>query len=109
MTTRISYETARKLKEFLGESAPEPMDDKYFIAHSSGKIENCNGKLFTPIHGEQYFPRYSLHDLLSKPFCEALENIGVRLFSHTIVLRLSNMYYDGGLPAVERSLMEMMK
>lgn len=28
MTTHISYETAKRLKEFLGESVPEPIDKR---------------------------------------------------------------------------------
>ena len=102
--THTSYKVSKRLKEFLGESAPEPMDKGVWIRGRTKPV-------FPPyafVTGEALYPAYQLHDLLSKPFCEALENIGVRLFSHTIVLRLSNMYYDGGLPAVEKALCEMM-
>lgn len=116
--THTSYEVSKRLKEFLGGSAPKPMKLQFWnIVHIIGntlhdkRIIHWNDRV--EVWGikshHKMFPAYQLHDLLSKPFCEAMENKGVKLFSHTVALRLTGMYYDGGIPAVEKALMEMMK
>lgn len=112
--THITYECAKRLKEFLGESAPEPMGRTYYWMSVEGvldygpDLEHCECKC-------EKVNRYALHDLLSKPFCEAFSAAmerkpGVLLFKATHVFtRCARPYYDGGLPAVEKALMEMME
>ena len=94
--THISYKTAKALKDFLQESAPEPIDGIYI------KVGVCS-------NGPSY-PRYALHDLLSKPFCEAFEaKVEWRWpASLPIYEKLCDEYYESGLPAVEAELMRMM-
>lgn len=124
MTTHLSYKVSKKLKEFLGESAPEPMD---------GKAWN-KGRFMDNSHGPEYIgpnvgngenlsfyslaPAYQLHDVLSKPFCKAFIkerfarglNYEAAAWELTGYLeRMINEYYKGGLPAVEKALEEMMK
>lgn len=110
--THITYKTAKMLKEFLGESAPEPMN---------GKCYGHDGKIFHTLAGYPHtlFPTYQLHDLLSKPFCEAMikagkEKQGISEDMATDVLadwstEIGYAYFNGGLPAVEKALMEMME
>ena len=104
MTTHISYETARKLKDFLKESAPEPMDIMYV------------SRTYQPF--ASYYA-YQLHDLLSKPFCEAFVKAGkvkfgfdedeVTDFIADWSTEIAYAFWNGGLPAVEKTLCEMME
>lgn len=115
MNTHISYETAKKLKEFLGVSAPEPIAELKWWRRPikwTGKAElseftNC-------VEFFDAAPAYQLHDLLGKPFCDAFcvktgesdwDGIGVYGLCH----KLADQYLNGGLPAVEKALEEMMK
>lgn len=103
--THTSYEVSKRLKEFLGESAPKPMSQSY--SYDKG--------------GHKTYPkytRYQLHDLLSKPFCEAFRDKvflsdSVRFkdlwTSREMGQILAMHYFDGGLPAVEKALMKMME
>ena len=116
--THISYEVSKRLKEFLGESAPEPIGEEWYFylgcaVESPRIIPNKNaGKVGYP-------PAYQLHDLLSKPFCEAMLKEGIRTqhISQTEYEEikedwagtLADVYFNGGLPAVEKALMEMME
>ena len=100
MTTYISYKTAKMLKEFLGEGAPEPMDDiNWWI---NDEITNI--------------PKYSLHDLLSRPFCEALarkNKVMVKEWGMETTAKdhvgfsIAESYYNGGFPAVEKELLKI--
>ena len=106
--THITYKTAKRLKEFLGESAPEPMTHGYWCK-GCGQIQPygpCDGH-------DQYgaFPAYRLKDLLSKPFCEAMakNKSPLEWNEKGIYETICNHNYKGGLPAVEAALMEMMK
>lgn len=59
-------------------------------------------------------PAYQLHDLLSKPFCEAFINVlnydgEVTMSPKTLGEFLNIKYYDGGIEVVEKALMEMME
>jgi len=104
-----SYEVSARIKEFLGESAPEPLSEQWYT--SLGTIVN-NGLRLKP-------PAYQLHDLLSKLFTEAMfKKVGVVEMTDTdlgieddydVFLKISYAYYEGGLPVVERVLMEMME
>jgi len=108
--THTSYEFSKRLKAFLGEGAVEPMEDEYYdatkqIARVSGRIKH-----------EHHYPAYQLHDLLSKPFCEAFRDKvflsdSVRFkdlwTSREMGQILAMHYFDGGLPAVEACLMKM--
>ena len=115
MTTHISYETAKRLKEFLGDSAPEPIKGVF------GEIwlydPECpeDGILQGVSISAGDYPAYQLHDLLSKEFCEAMEekyeNGGERqgFNPSDLAHEITSKYYDGGLPAVEKALLEMME
>lgn len=108
----ITYETAKKLKAFLGESAP--LTNRYWYV----KTINNQIKLteWACDLGEVLLaPAYSLEDLLSKPFCEAMEKayekggknngFNPKDFAHEI----TNIYYNSGMEAVKRTLIEMME
>ena len=116
--THTSYEVSKKLKEFLGDSAPLPIAETYWrdsdpdfpVAIISGR--NIYGRT-----GNDYgdIPAYQLHDLLSKPFTEAISKVlypgevmdkyDEMEFAHTFL----NAYWDGGMFAVEKALLEMME
>lgn len=105
--THTSYEFSKRLKEFLGESAPEPISPWAYDA----KIKTKGPwKWHEEERRKTDFPAYQLHDLLSKPFCEAMNkrmkspswfNISTTIF-HAYVLH-------GGLPSVEKALTKMME
>lgn len=111
MTTHISYECAKKLKEFMGESAPEPMKSEM------GQIwiydSECpdDGMLQGVSMSAGDYPAYCLHDLLSKPFCEAMANKEKYGFirGQEMAGIISSAYYSAGIPAVEAELMKMME
>jgi hypothetical protein len=118
--THTCFDVSKKLKEFLGESAPAPMDGihAYYCkgcgTHGSYRIPKTE---MACCHDNNYnIPSYSLHDLLSKPFCEAFgKNLDgddwpmAKDDPELISKRFWAEYFDGGLSAVERALMEMMK
>jgi hypothetical protein len=92
--THITYATAKLLKEFLGISCPCPLDDNDWYGRD--------------VEGEAQYPSFQLHDLLSKPFFEAMEaKLGVKYNGELSMLGCR--YFDGGLPAVESALVEMME
>ena len=111
-----SYKVSKMLKEFLGESAPEPMKPKYWNPGSY----NLPGTL-SKFHNQNTdgFPAYQLHDLLSKPFLGAMfVKTGVVDMTETdmgiedawdISLKINLAYFDGGLPAVEAELIKLME
>lgn len=107
--THITHKTAKMLKEFLGKDAPEPMEKAWWIIYH-GKPEIFYGDY--GVHHDQ-FPAYQLHDLLSKPFCEAMAKAGTNVNGEygerRISRHLSEIYFDGGLPAVEKALIQMME
>lgn len=105
--THVSYEVSKKLKEFMGDSAPEPMD-RYpmYISGFGSRVTTDKAGNYTDM---EKYPAYQLHDLLSKPFCEAM--------AYCIGLNRTDVFDDivfaltswGGLPAVEKALLEMME
>lgn len=115
--THISYKVSKMLKEFLGESAPEPTDTAYWVTHQYTRDifmahKNDGAQV------DYIAPAYQLHDLLSKPFCEAMAKTKcMTLFADgscpwswgSYYDRLSMENKDGGLPAVEKALCEMME
>jgi hypothetical protein len=109
MRTHTSYEVSKRLKEFLGKEAPEPMGRKAYIT------ENINGKIGlstdTPT-GFDTVPAYRLEDLLSRPFCEAIwKKVRYRLngyYACDIKTALALAYYEGSMEAVEAALIKMM-
>jgi len=117
MRTYISYEVSKRLKEFLGESAPCPADNLFYCPTEFDKPGKAPAIIeeFEILDGYEGFPAYQLHDLLSKPFCEALAkrlpNSPIRYFNlfkaRTSSEILSENYYSGGLSAVEKELMKM--
>ena len=115
--THISYKTAKALKEFLGESAPKPIKDYLGAIHLYDPECESDGILQGVSVGDDDYPAYQLHDLLSKPFCEAMaKNLKKPLGMYcetdgagNISKNLHFMYYwHNGLPAVEKELMRMM-
>lgn len=123
MTTHISYKVSRALKELLGDSAPEPMGKEWYWWYENGvksgpnKGKKVRGpKSYKYVEGDDdgelyvCLPAYQLHDLLSKPFCEAMaKKAKDGVFTAEEQSRLLwAFYYDGGLPAVEAELMLMM-
>ncbi len=117
----ITYKTAKKLKEFLGESYPEPIVKQFWIYEYPNNAHDfpfvCDGKNFGK---KEKYPAYSLEDLLSKPFCEAMSKV-----RHTkelpalwceedtdgvfaVFYDIANAYHDGGMEAVEKCLCELM-
>lgn len=106
--THIPYETAKRIKAFLGDGAVEPMGhDKY-----QDEYENRDtGR-------REMYPMYELCDLLSRPFCEAMakKHPHARYFDGKcedfpweICLCLNEANFNGGLPAVCKALEEMME
>ena len=95
--TIISRKTSEALKKFLGKSCPEPLhcgggaDEQYWAMYDDG----CY--------------RYFLHDLLSKPFCCALNRAIGKRSPVGIAGELFSSYYRGGMEAVEKALLEMME
>lgn len=110
MNTHISYETAKRIKEFLGDKAPEPMGKEYWC---DGYIHISPTKT-KPRNGSDW-PAYRLEDLLSKPFCEAMGKKGAlpdkaefMITSRAIATAIFEAYFKNNMPAVEELLMEMM-
>ena len=119
--THISYETAKALNKFLGDSAPAPMELEWFydLSDKSVYYDPYND----PYNADPGIePAYKLHDLLSKPFCEAIANKLPPIKVHTdceigwnsvccddVYLNLSGSYKNGGLPAVEQELLRMIE
>jgi hypothetical protein len=110
--THISYEVAKKLKAFLGDSAPEPMVHEYWVWWSTNPSITDD---YTFAKEHDGIPAYQLHDLLSKPFCEAFtkeyhktKDIGGTL-PHALAQVIYTNYYEHGMEAVEKGLMRMME
>jgi hypothetical protein len=123
MKVHTSYEVSKRLKEFMGESAPEPMGKMYW--NTDGPTRGMGAGQGTPIcfgalgfkNGDKYtYPAYCLHDLLSKPFITAMEK---RMYSPEVLgdgyderehyHQILNAWVDGGMEAVEKALLEMME
>ena len=110
MKVHTSYEVSKRLKEFMGESAPEPMDKKCY--------EDKFGSIVCAWYKSSSYPAYQLHDLLSKPFCEAFVKVGAKRFGFgedeitdfvaDWSTEMAHAYWNGGLEAVEAALMKMM-
>lgn len=100
--THTSFEVSKRLKEFCPE-LPEPMD---LSVSTPWGVKKCD-KITAGDYG--YIWAYQLHDLLSKPFCEALaEKIG-KGYALRYATEIFGAYYRGGLPAVEAELIRMME
>ena len=112
--THISYQTAKALKEFCPK-LPEPMDKAYWSNDGNALLRTAPFSYDTKL-GMGY-PAFQLHDLLSKPFCEAFVKSGRIKFGFdedevTDLIadwstEIAYAYWNGGLPAVEACLMEM--
>lgn len=106
--THTSYEISKRLKEFMGVRAPEPMNKQVWKYNGEGFEKNLI-KTWAADETDIVYPAYQLHDLLSKPLCEAMAK---KVFPHGEVYLAAKIfagYYNGGLPAVEKALMEMME
>ena len=117
--THISYKCAKALKEFLGESAPEPMGDNPLAYYGKDLMHYVPAEKDTEMHRQIFNGfAYQLHDLLSKPFCEAMARRINEYRNDEKVLAvqarcdceiLAQKFYLGGLLAVEAELMKMME
>lgn len=116
----LSYETSKRLKEFLGESAPEPMDNNWYEIYEeplSTSVRMGYKQFASRDYTVAVCPAYTLEDLLSRPFCEAMsKRIGGT--NHPVILdarpsvyqgELSFQYWKGGFPAVESELNLLME
>ena len=110
--THITYKTAKALNELLGSSAPEPMEDNPLAYYGEDLMHYVPAEKETEMHRQIFNGfAYQLHDLLSKPFCEALAK-RCRVYGEGAIIHMydfSKAYYAGGLPAVEAELMKMME
>ena len=114
MRTHTSYEVSNRLKEFMGEGAPEPMGRGYYRDCSSVTV--LDG--WTSGLEIEDPPAYQLHDLLSRPFCEAFVKVGAKKFGFDEdeitdfvadwSTEMAYAYWNGGLEAVEATLIRMM-
>lgn len=116
MTPQIhtSYEVSKRLKEFLSEAAVEPMGNTYWVRHYyaqmvvgewSEPILVTNGKT---IVAKECSPAYRLEDLLSRPFCNAMADKLCPCDAEQVCDKIYSAHKNGGLPAVQSALMEMM-
>lgn len=114
----ITYKTAKVLKEFCPE-LPRPMDSMYMREGVEWGVKGCPTVLRM---GPEYLPyphsvpAYQLHDLLSKPFCEAMANERNKHNGHGfpatykgIAKVIAFSFIEGQMPAVEKALLEMME
>ena len=106
MKVHTSYEVSKRLKEFMGESAPEPIIPLTYTGDGDGPYPQVIGGIFPS-------PCYQIHDLISKPFCEAMEKAsaqskGCLVWKYILCEKLASAYFNDGLPAVEAALMKMM-
>ena len=118
MRTHTSYEVSKRLKEFMGEGAPEAMDHVRWIVPLNGSKPYTFPARDNVImaHDVQRVPAYQLHDLLSRPFCEAFLDALEKKTGYCPVDGnddlaidiIARKYFFYGLPAVERALIEMM-
>jgi len=120
MTTHITYKTAKALKDFLKESAPEPMAGEKYVFRPHFKNPLISTGAVDENEWRKSTPAYQLHDLLSKPFCKAMakkikrpkiskDEYYVSPWDIAIRDMIVDKYYQGGLPAVEAELMKMME
>ena len=106
----ITYATSKALTKFLGDSAPEPMSNDWWCCfHENGYTPNLYKDEKSNI------PAYQLHDLLSRPFLQAftakrkdMQNSAIILWPEVTGGYLCKQYYDGGMEAVEKCLIQMM-
>lgn len=120
--THISYKCAKALKEFMGENAPEPMEDNPLAYYGEDLMHYVPAEKETEMHRQIFNGfAYQLHDLLSKEFCEAIgpaifnkdflkmKEIEREAFGVYMSKKIWSWWYDGGLPAVEAELFKMME
>lgn len=117
-TIYTSYTTSKKIKDFLGESAPEPINDDWWYCNDPDFPNSVkHGKDIYGMTGKDYGDpaAYQLHDLLSKPFTKAMETKLNEPFKdkdrldYEIALKIFHEYRDGGMEFVERALLGMME
>ena len=120
-----SYELSKALKEFLKDSAPEPIMQVWWDAHPP-QVERLigpdaphtgwdrykdNGSWRELMKAHNMIPAYTLEDILSKPFCEALIATKKVAYCGGDILnrKLANDFYYGNFPAVEKELWRLIK
>ena len=105
----ITYTTAKKLKEFLGKESPIPVCKEFWKKKKDAlpsRILLCSGKCCDYVRKLPY--AYQLHDLLTDKFCMAMDLKIKGKTARDIANMIFVAYWDGGMEAVERALVEMM-
>ena len=109
--TTTSYELSKKLAKFLGPSRPTPLR-KYYWNNGFGVATTIYIVYLRGEKNDGVIPAYTLEDLLSKPFCEAIGKLVEPGYAAIRTIQIRDLivakYYDGGFPAVEKALWEMM-
>lgn len=108
-----NYELSKKLAKFMGKDSPEPIDGETWVEWKDGEgptpyVDSiCKRKVSNNLILTN---AYTLEDVLSKPFCEAL----VKVFNtpdNAVGLNslLSCKYYYYGFEGVEKALEQIME
>lgn len=100
----LSCETSKKVKEFLGDSAPEPLSDAWWTTNGTLMKKTCRDDI----------PAYTLEDILSQPFCKAVANklVFEGNVKKSILIMVENfalMYFCNGFPAVEAEIERLLQ
>ena len=111
--THTTYSTSKAIKEFLGKEAPIPVYKEFWKKKKDtlpSRILLCSGKCCDYVRKLPY--AYQLHDLLSRPFCTAVawrrSKKNHDWHADGISEILWSNFYEGGMEAVERKLIQMM-
>ena len=95
------YKLSKQLKEFFGKDAPEPIIYQGYT--ESGSFIDADSNLTYLI----VYPAYSLEDILSRPFCIAIDLRIPGAKARDIAKQLFSAYYDDGFPAVEAEIAKL--
>src|SRR3990167_7107423 len=87
--THVNYAPAKALKEVLGNTQPIPLEGVFEQYGKTGKIREGFDWMGEGSKAHTRHYAYQLHDLLSRPFCEAMAKIGID----------GSEDYDGYMPA----------
>ena len=111
MQTHTSYNLSKALKEFCPE-LPEPTEENPLAYYGKDLMHYVPAEKGTEMHRQMFNGfAYRLEDLLSELFCEKMIKAGVKdeFGAHGIMRDLGEAYWQGGMPAVERELWDMME
>lgn len=119
--THTNYELSKKLKAFMGEDAPCLLGGVITVYDRNGSKQ----QIYVGQMVKEDTLAYTLEDILSKAFCEAMakrahphqfhsvfpggaEAVEVPMGHLECFVAFSRAYYSGGHPALERELIRMM-